>query len=308
MDHGRVVSMGSFDGVHAGHAELLREVTAQAKRRSLPRLLLAFIPPCTPDDSHCPAPIRRQLLLPLQVRLALLRRHADEVHRETVDSVRTLTPDRFARDVLVRRLRTRVVVEGESFRFGHGRSGDMETMRSLGEELGFDVISIPPVHTDGEPVSSTRIRRAIEQGDLRLARRCLARPYALFGVVVRGDQLGTQIGYPTANLAVDPLVLLPPHGVYAVHAWAFGRPFDGLLYLGRRPTLGENDLRCEVHLLEPPPQPLYGQHLEAHLLESIRADRAFSSVAELQEKIQLDIDLARRILNQHPREPEPILG
>lgn len=306
MDRGTAVSIGTFDGVHAGHVALLQELTAQARKRALPSLLLTFVPPPQADTSH--APLSRHLLLPLPARLALLRRHVDIIQTATVNSVRDLSPERFARTVLIRSLQTRVVVEGESFRFGCGRSGDVGTLRRLGEQLGFDVVHLPPVLVDHEPVSSTRIRLAVQQGDLRLARRCLGRPVALFGTVVRGDQLGTLLGYPTANLAVDPLVLLPPNGVYAVHAWGDGPPSDGLLYIGRRPTLGGHDLRCEVHLLNGPHRSLYDQLLEVHILERVREDRTFSSLIELQAQIELDISAGLRILARYPRDLSRILG
>jgi riboflavin kinase/FMN adenylyltransferase len=306
MDRGTAVSIGTFDGVHAGHVALLQQLSAQARKRALPSLLLTFIPPPQADTSH--TPLRRHLLLPLQARLALLGRHVDIIQTATVDSVRTLSPERFAHTVLVRSLQTRVVVEGESFRFGCGRSGDVGTLRRLGTQLGFDVVPLPPVLVDREPVSSTRIRLAVQQGDLRLARQCLGRPLALFGTVVRGDQLGALLGYPTANLAVDPLVLLPPNGVYVVHAWGDGPPSDGLRYIGRRPTLGGHDLRCEVHLLDAPHRSLYDQFLEVHILERIREDRTFSSLIELKAQMARDLAAGLRTLAQHPRELSRILG
>lgn len=306
MDRETAVSIGTFDGVHVGHVALLQELSAQARTRALTSLLLTFTLPPRAETSD--APPHRHLLMPLPARLALLRRHVDHIQTATVESVRDLSPEGFTRAVLVGRLHARLVVEGASFRFGCGRSGDVGTLSRLGEELGFDVISLPSVFVDREPVSSTRIRLAVQQGDLRLAQRCLGRPFALFGPVVHGDQLGTSLGYPTANLAVDPLVLLPPNGVYAVHAWGKGPPADGLLYIGHRPTLGGHDLRCEVHLLDAPDGSLYDQLMEVHVLERVREDRAFSSLIELQAQIALDITAGRKILARHPRQLGRIFG
>jgi riboflavin kinase / FMN adenylyltransferase len=305
MELGRVVSIGTFDGVHAGHAAILREMTTQSRSQRIPRQLYTFnSPPRWTKET----PPERHLILPQDLRLRLLRQHAEAVQSVSIDTVRGLHPRQFAASVLVEQLHARVVVEGESFRFGVGRSGDTATLRRLGHAMGFEVIIVPSVQIAGDAVSSTRIRQAIRAGDLRLARLCLGRPPLLVGSVVRGDGIGRSLGIPTANLSVDPHVLLPPHGIYLVHAWDDSVCSGGLLYIGVRPTLKTTDVRCEVHLLDSPAHALYGRMLEIHLLEKLRDDQAFSSLGALQRQIETDVAAARQRLPQHPSPSTRILG
>ena len=297
MKHGTIVSVGTFDGVHLGHQAILRELSCQAKTHALPSLVYAFsIPPrwvMRGDED-------RYLLLPASVKLDLLRDSVDIVHPASFETVCSMDPEEFAATVLIEQLHARTIVEGEAFRFGRDRSGSLSTLRSLGAQMGLDVISVPPVMVADEAASSTRIRESVRSGDFNTARLCLGRSPVLLGTVVRGDHLGGKLGYPTANLAIDPHVLLPHPGIFLVHAYGQDIRSGGLLYIGSRPTLGSRDLRCEAHLLNFPERPLYGEGLEIHLLEKIRDDRAFPSLDELRSQIGADIAVARQLLSDYP--------
>ena len=176
---------------------------------------------------------------------------------------------------------------------------NLRTLRSLGAQKGLDVVCVPPVMVGDAASSSTRIREAVSSGDFQTARACLGRSPILTAPVVHGDQLGDKLGYPTANLDVDPHILLPQPGIFLVHAHGARVRASGLLYIGSRPTLGQGGLRCEVHLLDFTPRPLYGEVLEVHLLERLRGDRTFSSLEALQAQIETDVVTAYKRLSDY---------
>lgn len=297
MKQGTAVSIGTFDGVHLGHQAILRELRHQAQTHALRSLVYAFsVPPrwvlCGGEN--------RYLLLPTSLKLNVLARSVDVVHPTSFEDVRSMSPQEFIKTVLIKQLNARVIVEGETFRFGRDRSGDLGTLRSLGSQMGLDVVSVLPVIADHDTVSSTRIRKSVQAGDFHTASVCLGRPPILLGTVVHGDQIGGELGYPTANLALDPHILLPHSGIFLVHAYGENVRASGLLYIGTRPTLGSGTLRCEVHLLDFPERSLYEEALEIHMLERIRDDRAFPSLDTLRSQIEADVATTRRLLPGYP--------
>ena len=303
MREGTVVSIGTFDGVHLGHQAIIRELCNQAKAYGLPSLAYAFsVPPRWAMRGNND----RYLLLPTSAKLDLLRKSADFVHPANFESVRSMDPEEFVATVMIKQLNARVIVEGETFRFGRDRSGDLDTLRSLGAQVGLDVISVPSVMVEDQAVSSTRIRESVQAGDFLTAGACLGRSPVLLGPVIRGEQLGRQLGFPTANIDVDAHVLLPHPGIFLVHVYGSGIRSVGLLYVGSRPTLGSESLRCEVHLLDFPDRPLYEEVLEIHLLERIRDDCEFPSLDALRSQIEADTAIARQRLSDYPMSEERI--
>jgi riboflavin kinase/FMN adenylyltransferase len=311
MANGTAVTIGTFDGVHIGHQAILTVVRRQAERQHLASLAYAFR---VPPRLHTELGPGRCLLLPESLKVRTLSRFVDRVVPVSFPTVRDLSPAGFAERILHQQLRAELVVVGPSFRFGAERTGAPEVLRSLGERLGFSVVVVPPVLIDGEPVNSTRIRSLLIEGDIPRATALLGRPPVLIGDVTRGDQVGRRIGYPTANLAVDPHVLLPKHGVYVAHAFVGGRSdpvcHPGLLYVGTRPTLeaGRGRLRCEIHLLAPPGEELYDAQIEVHLLTRLRGDRTFGTLDELRRQIELDVDRAAETLLRFTESSPPIRG
>ena len=306
-----VVSIGTFDGIHLGHQAILAEVRRQAEQRRITSVAYAFGLPPRLRAKEGPG---RSLLLPESVKVHTLLRTVDRVVRASFPEVRDLSPAEFAEEILCEQLHAQSVVVGPSFRFGARRMGGPETLQSLGERHGFSVTVVPPVLVGGDPVNSTRIRSLLAVSDVAGAASLLGRPPVLLGDVVLGDRVGRTLGYPTANLAVDPYVLLPGHGVYVVRAF-IGDSADpssrsGLLYVGTRPTLGTEggELRCEVHLLTPPENDLYGKRIEVHLLERLRGDRTFASLEDLRLQMLQDADRASETLRRFPEPPEPISG
>jgi len=304
-----VVSIGTFDGVHIGHQAILAELRRQATSRQLESIVYTFgLPPKVQTAQLT----ERFLLLPEEIKVRLLRRYVHRVVQARLEEVRDLPPDRFVAEILDDRLKAAAVVVGPTFRFGRQRAGTPEDLRTLGEHRGVSVIVVPPIVAGVSAVSSTRIRSLLAHGRVTDATALLGRPPILFGHVHPGDRVGHELGYPTANLRVDPPILLPAPGIYAVHAFlshtAAPSAAPGLLYVGRRPTLRAEqvDMRCEVHLLAPPERDLYGQSMEVHLLDWLRGDRAFASMEELRVQIARDVNRAREHFPHLPSPRSPI--
>jgi riboflavin kinase / FMN adenylyltransferase len=268
----RAVAIGTFDGVHLGHRAVVRAAVDAATG-----------PTVVTFDPHPRTVLgnRVELLSTLGRRLELLAECgvADVLVVEFTPEIAALEPDEFARRYLDE-IGAEVVVAGAGFRFGRRRAGDLELLR----ELGFDVRTVPLV----EGVSSTRIRQLAHAGDVVGAARLLGRPLEADGTVVTGDQRGGTLGFPTANLLVDPDLLVPGFGIYA------GAAGDrrAAISIGVNPHYGGTERRIEAYLLDWTGD-LYGERLVLELWQRLRAERAFSSEAELVEQIALDVEETR---------------
>lgn len=296
-----VVTIGTFDGVHLGHQKVLAAARAAATAREARCTAYAFdVPPRAVAEEEEP-----QLLLPPATKRHLLGHWVDRVIEPAFDDVRDLEAVSFVRDVLARELDAGVVVVGASFRFARHRVGDVSTLVNLAAPLGLAISVVPSFCVGGAPVSSTRIRALLTSGAVEEAASLLGRPPLLRGPVVPGDGIGRTLEFPTANLMLDRRVLLPRHGVYLSrafvgHAWSFA-----LTYVGLRPTLGESSLRCEVHWLLPPPHRLEGETLEVHLVSLLRPDRAFASLSDLRQQMEVDRAAATRAAAAYPVSSDP---
>ncbi len=215
----------------------------------------------------------------------------------------SMSPREFAESVLVETCRARAVVVGPDFHFGHRRSGNIDTLRTLGTELGYEVIVVPPVMFEGEPSSSTRIRRVLMDGDVVQAAGMLTRVHDVDGRVIEGDRRGRTIGFPTANLAVD-VGMLPADGVYAVIARRLDDPgsttLAGVANLGLRPTV-DRDRTFEVHLFDFDAE-IYGETLRVGFVERLRGVARFDGIEALRAQIARDADHARDALSRAPKE------
>ena len=283
-----VVTIGNFDGVHRGHAAVLGRVVERARARRQRAVALTFEPHplalLAPDSAP-------GLIMPVWRRCARMDELAiDAVLVQPFDEeFAGLGAEQFVRDVLREGLGARLVVVGDGFRFGAGRKGDTESL-ARGDFGPMEVETVPPENCDGAPVSSSRIRTALSEGDIALANALLGRPYELIGTVVRGDGRGRSIGIPTANLRVENGVL-PADGVYAATT------ADGALAvvnIGVRPTFGAGR-SVEAHLLDFEGN-LYDRTLGLAILARIRGEMRFEGVPALQAQIARDIDTARSIL------------
>jgi len=292
------VAIGVFDGVHLGHQQVIRQMIADAQQQEALSIVITL-------DRHPNTVVAPERVPPLIYSLPQKLRAIAALGIHTTLLIHFDEPfSRQTGEQFIRRLtqelgRIHSICVGSSFTFGHKRSGNVALLKKLGQEMNFMVHGLAAVSLDGETVSSTRIREAIRGGQLELATQMLGRGYSLAGVVVRGDQLGRQLGFPTANLDVAGLIL-PPAGVYAVHANAGGTDYRAVLNIGCRPTLEtqQPQLRVEAHLLDFAGD-LYGQEMEITFIEKLRDERRFPDVMALVEQIKKDEAKSRAILQAH---------
>lgn len=288
-----VVTLGMFDGVHLGHQALLRACRAQANRLGVPAVVLTYAP--HPSQVLRPgAPVRLLTLLPEKLDRIAQAAVDEVVIAEFTTAFSLLTPEQFLRDVLVAALHPRVVVVGYRTTFGHARAGTAAVLREMAAPLGFDVEVVEPIEVAGVgPVSSSRIRECLDQGEVTLAAEQLGYSYHLTGIVAHGDSRGHQLGVPTANLETPADKMIPADGVYAVDACAPGIKRRAVMSIGSRPTF-DRPRTLEVHLLDFHGD-LYHQPLTVTFLARLRDVHAFPDVDTLLAQIQDDIAQARAI-------------
>lgn len=293
---GTVITVGTFDGVHLGHRDVLTRIVARAREMSLDSVLVTF-------DPH-PLEVVNPTAAPL---LLTVGEEKLEVVAESGVRYMAIVPftpvlqrysaAQFVDEVLRHRFHVKHLVIGHDHGFGRGREGDVEVMRALGQERGFGVEVVRAVATgDGRVVSSTLIRRAVAGGDLHHAAQALGRPYSVQARVRRGDQRGRALGFPTVNLGSPPArKLLPPDGVYAVRAQTPAGAFGGMMNLGGRPTFGDHARSLEIHLFDTNVE-LYGASVRVDFVERLRETRAFGGPDELKAQLKRDGERARAVL------------
>ena len=276
-----VVALGHFDGFHRGHAAVLAAAARLARERGLPLLVFTF----AAND----APKTGALLSDDDDRAAhFAAAGADYAVFSPFSEISHLTPQAFVREVLVGELRAAAAVTGEDFRFGAGAAGDAALLASLLREVGAEAVSVPWVTADGEKISSSRIRRALDAGDCRTAAELLGRPYALSHTVLHGRHIGHTLGFPTVNGRPEPDRALPAAGVYGTAVTLpDGRRYRAVTNVGTRPTVGDGELRVETHILDFSGD-LYGERITVAFLVRLRGEREFSSLSALAEQIAKD--------------------
>jgi riboflavin kinase / FMN adenylyltransferase len=301
-DRGTVATVGTFDGVHRGHWAVLQEIRRRARAAGRRSILVTFDP--HPLRIVRPEHAPPLLTTPVEKKEVLAESGVDyAVFISFTETLSRYEPRRFVEEILVGRLGVEELVIGYDHGFGRDRSGDADTLRAIGQELGFEVDVVPPVETEGGPVSSSRIRRAVQEGRLAEARACLGRAYSCRGVVVRGDGRGKQLGFPTANLEVsDAGKLIPPPGVYAVRGVLRRGTYRGALHLGPRPTFQGSPPTIELHLLDYDGD-LYGEVVRVDFIEYLREVRPFRTVAALVDQMRADVDTAREVLDRDEGRP-----
>ncbi len=291
------VTIGNFDGVHLGHRHVVNRARETAAERSLTVVAVTF-------DPHPMAVLRPEhaptTLTSVELRAELLGdAGADALLALPFDrDVATWTPEEFVTRVLVDVLHAAAVVVGANFRFGHRAAGDVATLRETGERYGFSAEGIP---LDGGPQvwSSTYVRMSLAAGDVAGAAEALGRPYAVRGVVVRGDQRGRELGFPTANVPTGALTAVPPDGVYAgwLRRLDTGESYPAAISVGTNPTFdGVRERRVESYVLDRTDLDLYGVEVEVSFVERLRGMVAFGSVDELVVQMTADVDRARELL------------
>ncbi len=292
--------MGTFDGVHRGHQEVLREIVRRARAADRASVLVTFEP--HPLEIVAPESAPRLLTTPEEKLELWPLFDLDYVHvLPFTPELREMSPERFVDEVLVERLRVGELVIGYDHGFGKDRKGDVETLRHLASELDFTVDVVSAVAVGKDAVSSTGVRRAVECGDLEGAERALGRRYSVLGRVSRGAGRGRELGFPTANLETDSRKCLPPAGVYAVWAEIEGRTWPAMANLGTRPTFDDDRKVLEVHMLDWAGSALYGARVIVEFARRLRDVRRFAGPAELAAQLERDRDRTRQILHSGVR-------
>jgi riboflavin kinase / FMN adenylyltransferase len=309
------VALGNFDGVHQGHRQVIcptfSAVSATASMNVAhtadiskaialePTHPLATVVTFTPHPQEFFTGQRRALLTPLAEKAHYLKALGVEqlVLLPFDCALASLTPEEFVEKILVRHLQAQQISVGQDFRFGCQRSGTTEDLRSIAATYNIPV-SVTPLHTcEGDRISSSAIRQALEQGNIQQANQLLGRTYTLVGEVVQGQQLGRTIGFPTANLQIPPEKFLPRQGVYSVWVQVGGwdspaTPQPGVMNIGYRPTVNGTQQTVEVHLLDWMGD-LYGQTLVVSLESFLRSEQKFGSLDDLKRQIAQDSEVAR---------------
>lgn len=290
------IALGNFDGVHRGHQEVIRTLVAAAPPECS-RSVITF----SPHPQAFFTGEKRLLLTPEAEKSALLKQYGIDqvIVLPFTHALAQLSPLEFVEQILVQQLQVKVLSVGFNFGFGRGRSGTAEDLRTLCAAFGIPVHIVPPYCRGRDRVSSSAVRAALAEGNVSLARELLGRPYRLTGTVIQGEQLGRQLGFPTANLAIDKEKLLPRHGVYAcrVTGAALAGEQLGVVNIGMRPTVTGRQVTTEVHLLNWQGN-LYNQEITLHLEAFIRPEVKFSSLAALQAQIAADCQVATSLFKQ----------
>ncbi|GBD11557.1 Riboflavin biosynthesis protein RibF [bacterium HR23] len=288
------VTIGVFDGVHLGHRHLFATLRTEAQRRGLHTVALTF-------RNHPRLFLYPERPFPLlstpEERMRLIRQQGVEaVIPLTFDADLARVPAQAFLQALVERLKMRLLVAGQDFALGYHRQGTLPVLQALGNQMGFAVVVASPFLLDGRVVSSSAIRQAVLDGRVEEASRMLGRPPALEGTVRAGAGRGRQLGYPTANLEVEPSLAIPANGIYATLAVVDGRRWPSATSIGTRPTFGEGVRTVETYILDFTGD-LYGRRLRLEFVRRLRDEQAFPTVQALVEQMARDIAQARSILS-----------
>jgi len=288
-----LLTIGVFDGVHLGHKYLLSQLTEQAREQNLLSGVVTF-------NQHPQEVLSPQTELPfltdLTQRINLIRNEGVEaiITLSFTSELAQLSAHQFL-NLLKKHLRMRGLVIGSDFTLGKNREGNTDTLRTLGKDLNFRVTIIPPIMVNGEVVSSTTIRNALADGDMKRALNLIGRPFSLNGRVTKGTGRGIELGFPTANLDIDPRQALPADGVYATWSYIDSQPYQSMTNIGKQPTFGGNRRIIEVYILDYHSN-LYGRELKIDLIERLRGEKEFGTAEELKKQITEDIKQGRAIL------------
>lgn len=295
---GCVATIGNFDGVHLGHQAVIGQLGEEAGRLHLPSTLITFEP--QPMEYFRPQQAPARLTRMREKVQALRRFHIDRLLCLAFNEKLAQMPaPEFVQRVLVNGLGVKYLVVGDDFRFGKDRAGDFALLQAAGREHGFAVVNMHTFLIDGERVSSTRVRAALNQGDLAGAERLLGRSYRMSGRVAHGEKLGRQLGFPTANIHVHRKAT-PLQGIFVVEVFGIeGEPLPGVASLGTRPTVDGKTTILEVYLFDFD-RDIYGAHLQVSFLHKLRDEIRYTTLDALKVQIAKDVEDARQYFRTQP--------
>jgi riboflavin kinase/FMN adenylyltransferase len=294
-----VVTSGTFDGVHLGHQKIFSRLREIASRNFGETVVLTFWP--HPRLVLHPEDRSLKLLNTFEEKAELLKEQGIQhlIRIPFTKEFSQLSSEQFIQEILVKTIGTRKLVIGYDHHFGKNREGSFEQLKLDGPRYGFEVEEIPRQEVDHVAVSSTKIRRALEEGDIETANHFLGRPYSLTGRVVAGDKIGASIGFPTANIEIDThYKLIPVDGIYAVTVRHEHHIYGGMLYIGYRPTLQGTTRNIEVNIFNFDQQ-VYGESLTVHFHKLLRGDQTFSGLPAMTAQLQRDKEHALQVLKMN---------
>jgi len=290
------VTIGTFDGVHIGHRKIIARLLETAQQHGGESVILTFFPHprmiLTPEDADL------KMITTMDEKAALLEKLGVDhlIITPFTRDFSNLMPDDYIKQILVEQIGTRQIVIGYDHRFGKNRSGGFEDLQRNAEVYGFGIEEIPEQDIHDVAVSSTKIRQALLKGDIRTANDFLGYPFHLTGKVIKGDQIGRKLGYPTANLFIpETYKILPSDGVYAFRIEIDNEFYNGMGYIGHRPTLNGMTRNVEANIFDFH-EDLYGRTIRLHFIGFIRGDEKFNSLEEMRQQIEKDKDAALKLL------------
>lgn len=283
-----VVTIGSYDGVHTGHQAIIRRINELAYSIQGESILITFHP--HPRMVLRPNDTSLKLLTNITEKTRLLERfgiHHLIIVPFTIDFSKQ-TPEEYIKDFLVAKFQPNIIVIGYDHKFGNKRAGNIDLLKKYEQQLGFRVLEIQRQEVDTIVVSSTKIRNALQTGQIRKANEWLNHHFTLSGKVIYGKQIGRTINYPTANIQVaEKYKLIPPVGIYAVHVWHHAEKYNGMLYIGNRPTLDGEQISIEVNIFDFDKM-IYGDQLRVEFVARIRDDKKFDGLVALKHQLSED--------------------
>lgn len=285
------VALGSFDGLHKGHISV---IASALEKRASGLLPCALLFDCHPQSLLGTAPPE---IMQKSVRKELLEKMGIAIHTVCFGDIHTMSPEEFFRKVLVEEMNCDAVCCGFNYRFGYMGRGNTDTLAKLCNEAGIELTVTPDITYMGEAVSSTRIRLAVESGDIPSANRMLGRPFAYRGEIMRGDARGRLMGAPTANQYFEDGFVIPSFGVYSAVTHIYGTEYPCVTNIGFRPTFEGRELRSETHIIGFSGD-LYGKVIDVGLLAKIRDEQRFESMDALGQRIKEDIGQSLRIFEK----------
>ena len=296
-----ILTLGNFDGLHLGHQQLIKMIIQRAEETGSLSMVVTF----RPHPLKILAPEKCPPLISIyEEKIQLFEKLGIDVLVKipfTID-FSAMEPRDFVKDILCDLLGAKEIFVGYNYRFGKGRKGNIQLLRELGAEFGFSVREVEQVSFEGEVISSTRIRQLLKNGEVEDASRLLGRPYALSGIVVKGDGRGRGLGFPTANIA-SKHAIIPSNGVYAVRLLVRDNFYNGIVNIGMRPTFDTHSLAVEVHIFDFD-EDIYGEEITLYFVRKIREEKKFYNADALISQIRKDIITAREILSASADLPE----
>ncbi|MEA5085540.1 MAG: bifunctional riboflavin kinase/FAD synthetase [Lachnospiraceae bacterium] len=285
------VTLGNFDGIHLGHRQLISTTLSEAKEKGLSSVVFSFYPHpmfVFENREH-----KALIMGPDEKKLSIEEMGVDVYIEYPFDrAFAAMEPEEFAVELIFKKLRCKVLVVGENYKFGAKQKGDYKLLMKLGNDYGVKVIYVPSVMYENERVSSTRVRKALIDKDMSLANKLLTMPYFIYGEVVKGKQLGRTIGFPTINIIADPNKLFPPNGVYATKSLYNGKMYFGVTNVGINPTVNGSVKIVETYLFDFK-KVVYGEYVKTYFFHFIRQEQKFPSVDDLQNQLAKDAQSAK---------------